>query len=268
MRHLALLPSPTESAVEPSDLSSPMRPNHFVRKLRDDLADGLLPEGVGGHLYSEHHSVSNFSYSSDAKTVPPKPRPMRWGAVDIETTGLSCVRDSLCEVAFVTEKESWSSLVRVPRESRARLGTNIHGLRREQLRRAPALADVLRQLHRRMSQVDLVLAHNAAFDLSFLGEAFRRQGLLPPGPSFVCTLLCAKAMFPHLERFGLESLRRSLDLDEPAERHRALADATATARLFKHLLAHCDGDIARLMAAHGRPLTFRWSVSRRHRGGE
>lgn len=194
------------------------------------------------------------------------PSSLTWAAVDVETTGLSCVRDAVCEVAFVRDTESWSSLVRLSRDSRGRLGTKIHGLRHDQLRRAPTLANVLQDLHKRLSGVDIVVAHHAAFDLAFLGEAFRRHGFLPPGPSFLCTIRLTQTLFPHLQRYDLESVRRELGLQERPERHRALADARVVAELFGRMLTQHDGDVGRLLAAHGRPLTFRWSVSRQRSG--
>lgn len=188
-----------------------------------------------------------------------------WAALDVETTGLSCVRDSLCEVALVGASDlatgaGWTTLIR---GSHTGAGNRIHGLSASELSRAPSLDKVLRALHPRLRGLDVVLAHNAAFDLSFLGEAFRRCGFDPPGPPFLCTLELARKTFPDLESHGLESLRRTLGLPSGGVRHRALADARTVARLVQFLLDRHEGDMGRLLDLHGPPLAFRWSPARR-----
>ena len=158
---------------------------------------------------------------------------------DLETTGLSAVRNRICEIGAVRVRalepvESFQSLVnpgvRLP-DTIAR----ITGLRDEELRRAPALSTVLDGFLAFAGDA-LLVAHNARFDHRFL----ERQLILRHGHRLSEVPLCTAA----LARCLLESRVRRVSLASLAyffgvsvrPCHRALPDAEATAEVLVHLI--------------------------------
>lgn len=112
-------------------------------------------------------------------------------SLDVETTGLHpqylhrVVEVALCSFdAAGRQGDEYVTLVN-PRRDVA--NTSIHGLSAEQLTHAPDFAtvvgDVLHMLHGRV-----VVAHNAAFDLSFLDAELQRAGFTLPHLPSICTM--------------------------------------------------------------------------------
>lgn len=187
-------------------------------------------------------------HQADAPTRRPNqgevPEPAGYAVVDLETTGLSPVRDQILEIGVVltdptgTPERSWTTLIR-PETSQAgtiEVGpTEIHGLTPDDLVDAPRLGDVADLL-----VADLVgrvvVAHNARFDVGFLTQALGRTGHLRPGARIprVCTMEWAR-------HFLTTPSRRLATCCEvagiPLEHHHcALDDAQAAAALLRHYL--------------------------------
>jgi DNA polymerase-3 subunit epsilon len=165
----------------------------------------------------------------------------QFAVVDIETSGLSVRRHRILQLGLVvadgegTVHEQWSTLVRL-RWWFQRVGpTEVHGLRRRTLRGAPALADAVRELGRRIDGMVLV-GHNIDFDAEFIERAAKRSGTpLCLGPR-LCTLRLSRALDPDRElshRLVDVATRYGVTLDKP---HDALSDAQATAAVLPHLL--------------------------------
>ena len=96
---------------------------------------------------------------------------MRYAIVDLETTGFSPTNDRVVEMACVVLEhrrivDTWSTLVdpEIPIPSYA---TRVHGITDADVAGAPSFALAQRTLHRHCRDATIV-AHNAAFDLSFL----------------------------------------------------------------------------------------------------
>jgi len=108
------------------------------------------------------------------------------------------------------------------------------GITNQMLRGAPKAPDVMTEFSAFISDYPLV-AHNAAFDRSFLDAELnrihkkRRQ-------DFGCSLLVARRLYPDAPNHKLETLIRYKGL--PAGTfHRALADAEMTARLWLQMVS-------------------------------
>ncbi|XWX05090.1 helicase C-terminal domain-containing protein [Aggregatilineales bacterium SYSU G02658] len=153
-------------------------------------------------------------------------------SIDLETTGLNVETDAVIEIGAVklVNGETIDVLdtlinpgVPLPPET-----THITGIRQEDLRGKPTLADFLPTLREFIGDAAIV-AHNASFDVAFL----RRVGLLRANP-VIDTLELASVLLPRMPRYGLGSLAASLGI-AMEEEHRALADAKATAALYWHL---------------------------------
>jgi DNA polymerase III epsilon subunit-like protein len=190
-------------------------------------------------------------------------KPIIYCAADIETTGLSALRDEIIEVAVIRfvdgePVDRYQSLVRsrIPVPGKA---TELHGLRDADLRDAPGIAEVLRRFVDFVGELPTVF-HHAPFDVSFLERDVLAAVLWCDVPAFD-TCAMAKRASLGLSRFDLDNVANALNV--PAtDRHRALGDAETTGRVFWGLFSArantTAGALARSAATRPRlhPLTF------------
>ncbi len=152
--------------------------------------------------------------------------------VDIETTGLEPSSEEIIEIGavfvergVVTERRKW--LIKPSRPIPA-LITALTGLTDDEVAAAPSLESIDAELRSALGGWTLV-AHNAAFERSFLGERIAQNAMLDS-----CEV--AQLLFPERASHSLDSLVRWLNIGRAA-RHRALDDAEDT---FLVLAALCD----------------------------
>jgi DNA polymerase-3 subunit epsilon len=155
--------------------------------------------------------------------------------LDIETTGLSPEHgDRVIEVgAIALEGKSivneFHSLIDTERPIDPDAG-RIHRITKYMLCGQPKAEYVFQKFHRFIEESVLV-AHYAAFDLSFIAHEFGRLKLDLRQP-YLCTLALGRKMFPDLDRHDLGSLYRHLYNSEAEIKHRALEDAKVTAKIW------------------------------------
>ncbi|MCY7299511.1 MAG: 3'-5' exonuclease [Ilumatobacteraceae bacterium] len=170
----------------------------------------------------------------------------RFAVVDVETSGLSVQRHHVLQVGVVVVDgtgavlERWSSLVAPRSRWWFRVGpTEIHGIRRRDIRSAPPAHEVLARLAGLLQGTRFV-AHNAEFDMAFLQKAANRNGVSLVIDQPLCTLRLSRQLDPERQlshRLGDVCARYDIHLTRP---HDALADAHATASVLPHLL-HAHG---------------------------
>jgi exonuclease, DNA polymerase III, epsilon subunit family len=157
-----------------------------------------------------------------------------FAVVDLETTGLSAQRDTVVEVAAVKLKngiigESFQSLVHtsfIPFPA-----TQVHGIDADMVRDAPRLGAV-RDDFLRFVQDCVLVGHNIKhFDMRFLTALFS----VPEGRVCVDTLRLSRALFSRERSHSLISVAQRMGMGNQ-NFHRALDDATVTARIFVELL--------------------------------
>jgi DNA polymerase III epsilon subunit family exonuclease len=123
------------------------------------------------------------------------------------------------------------------------------GITDQMLRTAPKFAEVVDAWLDFAGDAVLV-AHNATFDLALLNQEIAR---VFPGSRMrnaeLCTVKLARRLLRHLDSHSLDALAQHFGL-EIAERHRAAADARATAQLLLRLLDQLEvHGVTTLMAA-------------------
>ncbi len=170
----------------------------------------------------------------------------RFAVVDVETSGLSVRHHHVLQVGVVVVDgtgavlQRWSSLVAPRSRWFFRVGpTEIHGIRRRDVRSAPPAEQVLVRLAALLQGARFV-AHNAEFDVAFLQKAARRNGVTLGIDQPLCTLRLSRQLDPDRQlshRLGDMCARYDIQLTRP---HDALADADATAAVLPHLL-HAHG---------------------------
>lgn len=153
-------------------------------------------------------------------------------AFDLETTGLYPGQDEITEIGAVLLRngqveERFQTFVDPKRPLPAEI-VKLTGITDEMLQGAPELPQALERFLRFVDGRPLI-AHNAAFDLSFLQEACRKTGRSFASTS-VDTLLLSRHLLPNLSRHKLDIVARHLHL--PAFSHHRAEDDAATAGLI------------------------------------
>ena len=152
-------------------------------------------------------------------------------AIDFETANET--RTSACSigVAWIEDGRVVATeehLIR-PRELRfSPFNTAVHGIRPEDVAGAPEFPEVWARIGGRL-EGRLVLAHNAAFDLSVLRHTLGDYGIAPPPCSYLCTVVLARRAWPELPAHKLNTLAAFLGIT--LDHHRAGSDAEACGRI-------------------------------------
>lgn len=198
--------------------------------------------------------------------TPPVPeeelRNLTYAVVDVETTGGSPGRGHrITEIAVVEVREGavagdFQTLVNPGRPIPPRIAA-LTGITDEMVAGSPFFEDVAQELLDRL-EGRVFVAHNAAFDWSFVSAQLADSlGQVPEGPR-LCTVQMARRLNPEVKRRNLDSLATHFGVPIHA-RHRAFGDALATARVLLRLLdeAHEQGirdlpNLQRLLARKGR----------------
>lgn len=166
-----------------------------------------------------------------------------WAVIDIETTGVNPANDEIIDIGFfqfegtkLTRK--FSSLVR-PSNSISTFITKLTGITNQHLQLAPIWESVEPDL------LDLenhnLVAHNAAFEESFLKRYFDRLPQSEGRESYNDSLVYLALLFPEASSLNLEYFMNLLGIAEKEE-HRGLADSRDLLKviLLSTYLTHQD----------------------------
>jgi DNA polymerase-3 subunit epsilon len=171
--------------------------------------------------------------------------------IDLETTGLSPLLDSVIEVSAIkiTPRgiEVFETLIN-PQIEIPPLSTSIHGISDNDVQDSPIFRDVLPKL---MSFVDdlPIVAHNAQFDLGFLINGMHLYNIpfknkTRPGANnnlsdIYCSIRLSRKIFKELGSYRLSDLTESLNI--PMEnKHRAYDDALACLKVLGKCLGRLN----------------------------
>jgi DNA polymerase III epsilon subunit family exonuclease len=158
--------------------------------------------------------------------------------VDVETTGLDpSAGDRICEIALLRadqggEVARLESLVQ-PFRPMTPGSSAVNGITDAMLIGAPPFAVVLPGVRELLHNTVLV-AHNAAFDLSFLRQEFRAAGYTLPPLAVVDTLVLAQARYRFAHN-SLQAIAEALGIPSTV-RHRAMADVLTTWQILQRFL--------------------------------
>lgn len=179
--------------------------------------------------------------ASPGQLAPPpcSLRDEEWVVVDLETTGGSPLRGHrVTEVAAVCVSggritETYATLVN-PARAIPRFVTTLTGITEAMVAGAPHFHEVAERVSETI-RGRVFVAHNAAFDWRFLcHEMQQATGTLPVGRQ-LCTVRLARKLLPELPSRKLDQLAMYFGV-EIENRHRALDDAVATARILLRLI--------------------------------
>lgn len=154
--------------------------------------------------------------------------------LDTETTGLSRQNDKIVEIALIcyddgVETERFQTLINpgIPIPASA---TRINHITDDDVADAPTIEAVIPTILRLIGN-RVVVGHNIAFDLGFLGYA------IAPTPEpiyidYINTVTLARRAFPGRSSYKLVDLVSALGIADSQD-HRALGDVELTAQLFE-----------------------------------
>ena len=87
-----------------------------------------------------------------------------------------------------------------------------------------------------MSSGTILVAHNAKFDMGFLGVEKELCWGYVELPECLCTMRLSQALFPREFGHNLDMVSRRLGLQIPKARHRALPDVILTAHALLKMI--------------------------------
>ncbi len=169
---------------------------------------------------------------------------LRYVVFDLETTGLEPTRgDRIIAIGAVRvrdgrvdERDRFESFCQ-PGRPIPPASTAIHGITDSMVAHAPPWPHVVADFHAWVGD-DVLVAHNAAFDLSCLHAAEAQAGVRFDNPA-LCTMVLSRWLDPAEKDHSLDAIaaRHGIVI---ASRHDALGDAIVTAHLFVDMLRRAE----------------------------
>ncbi|NQZ56363.1 MAG: 3'-5' exonuclease [Lentisphaeraceae bacterium] len=155
---------------------------------------------------------------------------MRVATLDFETANAQ--RNSACALGVtlidnqqITETNYW--LIK-PIGGFDYRNVMVHGLNEDDVYNKPNFAQVWPEIKAYLGD-RLLLAHNAAFDMSVLRKTLEAYGLEKPVGKYSCTMRMAKNLWPHHRNHKLDTLCDHFGFE--LDHHNAASDALACARI-------------------------------------
>jgi DNA polymerase III subunit epsilon len=216
-----------------------------VEAARSLFATSSISEGLACSLLSEVTAgdarvvCAGATVSLKGRRADPLLEEAEFVVFDLETTGLSAVRNRICEIGAVRMRalepvDCFQSLVN-PGVALPDPIARLTGLREQELRLAPSISTVLGRFLT-FAGDELLVAHNARFDQRFLErQLLLRHGRRLSEPPLCTAALARRLLESRVRRVGLASLANFFGVPtRPC--HRALPDAEATAEVLVHLI--------------------------------
>ena len=153
-------------------------------------------------------------------------------AIDFETA--AGARDTACSVSLVRVRDSqivdhFSTLIN-PECDFSPFNMRIHHITPEMVKDAPTFPETSPVLCGFIGD-DVLVAHNASFDIDVLRKMFLRYDLGVPEYEYFCTVEAARVAFPDLINHKLNTVCEALNI--PLEHHHdAMCDTCACANLL------------------------------------
>jgi DNA polymerase-3 subunit epsilon len=161
---------------------------------------------------------------------------MTIASLDFETANRS--RVSICAAGLavfengnLTEAPYW--LVRPPKGHGwflPEFTEDCHGLTWFDVQDAPEFSAVAPELLARLTRADIVIAHNAQFDIGALRDTLDHFGLACPEFDYLCTYRVAERIWPDLPNHKLSTL--AAHIGHGFHHHHAQSDAEAAGRVL------------------------------------
>ena len=179
-----------------------------------------------------------YAFLSRARTRLGDPENLSYVIVDLETTGLDPAGDEIIEIGAIKVqgkevKDIFNKLIKPDRQVPENIVT-LTGITQDMLNNEMPIKPVL-SLFDSFIGDSILVAHNAAFDTSFLKIKMKKFLEKELENFIVCTLLISRDILPNLENHKLHTIAKYFNL-EVANRHRAIGDAELTYQIWLKFL--------------------------------
>ena len=160
---------------------------------------------------------------------------MNFIAIDFETANEK--RNSPCSIGLVIVKdgkikEKLHYLIK-PKEMRfLPMNIWIHGITKEMVQHEREFDEVWEDIKEYFND-SLIIAHNAAFDISVLRNTLELYNIEKPNFKYICTMKLAKSFYPNLENSKLNTVNEFLGFN--FNHHDALEDSIACANILLNI---------------------------------
>lgn len=156
---------------------------------------------------------------------------MNFISIDFETANEQ--RHSPCAIGVVVANkheiiDEFYSLIN-PLTAFRSVNTYIHGITEEDVQDAPTFEELWPTLQRYLTH-QVVVAHNASFDMSVMRKTLDYFHLSYPEMEYLCTVNISKKVWPDLHNHKLNTLATSQGIT--FEHHHALEDARVAAKIL------------------------------------
>jgi DNA polymerase-3 subunit epsilon len=113
-----------------------------------------------------------------------------------------------------------------------------HGLTWFDVQDAPEFPAIAPELLQWLTRADIVIAHNAQFDIGVLRATLDHFGLACPEFDYLCTYRVAERIWPDLPNHQLNTL--AAHIGHEFHHHHAQADAEVAGRVLLAMMKHVD----------------------------
>lgn len=160
---------------------------------------------------------------------------MHYYAIDFETANEK--RNSACALGIVEIDNhklinKWDYLIN-PEDEFNPFYTLLHGIKSEDIIDKPTFADIWPEINS-ILEGNLVVAHNASFDMSVLRNTLDKYKIPYPNIDYTCTRILSKKTWPSLINYKLNTICSHLEIE--FKHHEAYEDALACAKIFEKIL--------------------------------
>lgn len=191
--------------------------------------EGKIIYGVEAYFVNDTHPVMFGSTDkSFSDTIV---------AFDLETTGFSAQNDRIIEIGAAKIKDGVIvdkfDIFVDPQTAISSRITELTGITNDMVTGAPSQEDAVRQFMQFAGDT-LLIAHNAAFDMSFINAACERYNITYR-PVYLDTLALSRKMYRGLKNYKLNTVAEYLDAGD-FNHHRASDDAAVLAKIFTRMM--------------------------------
>ena len=157
--------------------------------------------------------------------------------VDIETTGLSPIKDDIIEIgAIKVEKnlivDKYNSLIQIDRKLTPFI-TNLTGITDEMLKEGRPIDVVLQEFLKFLGN-QVIIGHNVNFDMAFINEKCKKHLQTYLTNDYLDTMKKKKKALPNSINYKLGTLAKRFHVDY-SNAHRGLEDVEITYQVYNQL---------------------------------
>lgn len=186
-----------------------------------------------------------------------------YSVVDVETTGGKSSSNRITEIAIVKTDgykiiDQFSSLVN-PHRSIDKFVVQLTGITDKMVSTAPDFGDLIETIEE-FTKDTIFVAHNVAFDYSILKKEYKLVNKIFKRNK-LCTVQLSRKTLKDEESYSLGKLTKSLGISL-VNRHRALGDADATAKLLHHIIAKVgEEQVLGLSSVNNQIIEFKGEIT-------